>query len=204
MRKYFILATILWCGFSLSATAQSDEKYNREMEKVYKKSSKELKKEGWHVSGTSLTLDAVLMKHLCAVNVDDGNGELVAEVTMCKSVNVCKANTLNNALIEYANSAGFYIRGRMTSDMFNNSSADVPEEFDKFYTAYERFVSAEVKGELQFNFAVEKANGTGKSYRAYYIVDEEKASKARPRAMQRAFDETKIAQGYAGKVSAFV
>jgi hypothetical protein len=71
-------------------------------------------------------------------------------------VNVCKSNALNNALIEYIRNAGSYIHGRIVSDMFGNSSADVPQEFDKFYAACERLVSAEVKGELEFSLALEK------------------------------------------------
>jgi hypothetical protein len=197
------VATLL-LGVCASVNAQSDKKYNKEMGKVYKEKAKLLKKQKWEVSGTSLTLEVALMKHLRAINSDDKNRELVATVSMCKSINVCKSTALNNALIEYAQSAGSYVRGRVTSDMFNNSSADVPEEFDKFYAAYERLVSAEIKGELEFSFALEKANGAGKSYQAYYIVNEEKAGKARQRAMQRAFEETKLAQDYAGKVSDFV
>jgi len=184
--------------------AQSDKKYNKAMEKVYKDKSKELKKGKWQISGSSLTMDVALMKHLRTINNDDKNKEIVVEVSMCKSINVCKSEALNNALIEYAQNAGSYIRGRVTSDMFNNSSAEVPEEFDKFYAAYERLVSAEVKGDVEFSFAVEKTNGSGKSYRAYYIVNEDKASKARLRAMQRAAEETRLAQQYANQVADFV
>jgi hypothetical protein len=196
---------MIFCFSSVADVhAQSDKKFNKEMEKVYKKKSKELKKDGWQVSGTSLTLDAALMKHLRAISGDDTNHEIVADVSMCKSANVCKANALNNAIVEYAQNAGSYVRGRVTSDMFNNASAEVPEEFDKMYAAFERLVQAEIKGELQFSFAVEKANGEGKSYRAYYLVNEENALKARVRAMQRAFEETKFAQQYADQVSTFV
>ena len=200
-----IMMVAVLCGcFALNAVAQSDKKYNKEMEKVYQKKNKELKKEGWKVSGTSLTLEAALMKHLRAINSDDKNKELTAEVTMCRSINVCKSNALNNALVEYANSAGSYVRGRVVADVFNNASASVPEEFDKFYAAYERLVQAEIKGELEFSFAIEKANGEGKAYRAYYIVNEDRASKARLRAMQRAAEESRLAQQYAGQVANFV
>ena len=199
-----LMFTVLFCSFTTNFYAQSDRKYNRTMEKNYKKSVKELKKQGWTVSGTALSLDAAMMKYQRMINNDSQNRELVSEVSMCKSLNVCKSNALNNALIEYAQNAGSYIRGRITSDMFNNSSAETPEEFDKFYAAYERLVQAEVKGELEFSFAIEKPNGAGKSYRAYYIVNEEKAAKARLRAMQRAFEETKLAQQYAKQVSDFV
>jgi len=199
-----VIAAVLLGCFSFNAVAQSDKKFNKIMEKVYKDKSKELKKGKWQISGSSLTLDAALMKHLRAINNDDKNKEIIVKVSMCKSINVCKSAALNNALIEYAQNAGSYIRGRVVSDMFNNSSAEVPEEFDKFYAAYERLVSTEVKGEVEFSFAVEKNNGAGKSYRAYYIVNEDKASKARLRAMQRAAEETRLAQQYANQVADFV
>jgi hypothetical protein len=205
MKKVFsIMFTIALLGcFSFNANAQSDKKYNKEMDKVYKKSTKELKKQGWIVASTSLTLEAGMMKHIRALK-DENNKEMVVEVTMCKSMNVCKSNAENNAASEYARSVGSYIRGRVVSDIFNNASADIPEEFDKFYGAYERLIQAELKGELELSFAVEKPNGKGKTYRAYFIVNEDKAGRARLRAMQRAAEETRLAQQYANQVTDFV
>jgi hypothetical protein len=193
----------LFC-ISLCVQAQSDKKYKKTMDKVYKQKTKELKKQKWQISGTSLTLDAAIMKHLRTLHSNDNSKELITTVSMCQSVNVCRATALNNALTEYAQGAGSYVRGRIVSDMFNNSSAEVPEEFDKFYAAYERLVSAEVKGELEFSLALEKSNGAGKSYQAWYIIDEDKASTARLRAMRRAAEETRLAQVYAKQVSQFV
>jgi hypothetical protein len=193
----------LFC-ISLSVNAQSDRKYQKAMAKVYKAKTKELKKQKWIVSGTSLTLDAAIMKHLRTLQANENSKELITNVSMCKSLNVCRASALNSALIEYAQNAGSFVRGRVVSDMFNDASGDVPAEFDKFYAAYERLVSAEVKGELEFSLALEKDNGEGKSYQAWYIIDEEKATKARLRAMQRAAEETRLAQVYANQVSAFV
>jgi hypothetical protein len=198
-----ILGTVL-CFYAVAANAQSDRKYNKEMEKVYKKKTKELKKEGWKVTGSSLTLEAAIMKHLRAVNSDDKNKELITNVSMCKSLNVCSAQALNNALVRYAENAGSYVRGRVVSDLFNNASGEAPEEFDKFYAAYERLVSAEIKGEVQFSAAFEQANGDGRAYQAWFIVNEDKAAQARVRAMQRAFEETKLAQQYANQVADFV
>jgi hypothetical protein len=198
-----IMMLSLFC-ISLSVNAQSDKKYRKTMEKVYKAKTKELKKQKWQVSGTSLTLDAAIMKHLRTLQSNENSKELIANVSMCKSLNVCKASALNSALIEYAQNAGSYIRGRIASDQTNNASAEAPEEFDRFYAAYERLVSAEVKGELEFSLALERNNGDGKSYQAWYIIDEGKASKARMRAMQRAAEETRLAQEYARQVSAFV
>jgi hypothetical protein len=59
--------------FSQSSFAQSDKKYAKTMEKVYKSKTKELKKQKWQVSGSSLTLEAAIMKHLRAINSDDKN-----------------------------------------------------------------------------------------------------------------------------------
>jgi hypothetical protein len=207
MKKVFFMPLIMGamlCFGIVAANAQSDRKYNKEMEKVYKKKTKEMQKEGWQVTGTSLTLEAAIMKHLRTYNSDDKNQELITHVSMCKSLNVCQAQALNNALIRYAENAGSYVRGRVVSDLFNNASGDVPEEFDKFYAAYERLVSAEIKGEVRFSVAFEKKNGSGKSYQAWFLVNEEKAGQARMRAMQRAFEETKLAQQYANQVSDFV
>jgi hypothetical protein len=188
----------------LTVQAQSDKKYQKTMEKVYKDKTKELKKQKWQISGTSLTLDAAIMKHLRTLNASENNREIISNVSMCQSLNVCKSTAFNNALLEYAQGAGSYVRGRILSDMFNNSSSNAPQEFDKFYAAYERLVSAEVKGELEFSMALEKSNGAGKSYQAWYIIDEDKAAQARLRAMRRAAEETKMAQEYAAQVSQFV
>jgi hypothetical protein len=188
----------------LTAEAQSDKKYQKTMEKVYKAKTKDLKKRKWQISGSSLTLDAAVMKHLRTLNASENNREIIAGVSMCRSLNVCKSTAFNNALLEYAQGAGSYVRGRILSDMFNNSSGNVPQEFDKFYAAYERLVSAEVKGELAFSLALEKANGEGRSYQAWYIIDEDKAAQARLRAMRRAAEETRMAQEYATQVSQFV
>jgi hypothetical protein len=206
-KKMFFLLTILstvLCFCVVEANAQSDKKYNKEMEKVYKKKTKEMKKEGWKVTGSSLTLEAAIMKHLRTINSDDKNKELFADVSMCRSLNVCSSQALNNALVRYAESAGSYVRGRVVSDLFNNASGEVPEEFDKFYAAYERLVSAEIKGEVVFSVAFEKANGNGRAYQAWFIVNEEKAGQARMRAMQKAFEESKLAQQYASQVADFV
>jgi hypothetical protein len=206
--KVIVLPLILCVIFCFSSVAglnaQSDKKFNKEMSKVYKKKTKEMKKDGWKVSGTSLTFEAAIMKHLRTINSDDKNKEMITYVSMCKSLNVCSSQALNNALVKYAENAGSYVRGRVVADVFNNASGDVPEEFDKFYAAYERLVSSEIKGEVTFSAAFEKENGSGKSYQAWYIVNEEKAGQARTRAMQRAFEETKLAQQYANQVAAFV
>lgn len=196
---------LLFCISLMSnVQAQSDRKYRKTMEKAYKVKLKELKKQKWQVSGVSFPLEAAVMTHFRTLHGDEDKQELIVNVSMCQSLNVCKSTALNNALIEYAQNAGSYVRGRITSDMMNNASAGEPEEFDRFYAAYERLVSAEIKGALEFSLGLEKKNSSGRSYQAWYIIDENRASKARLRAMRRAMEETRLAQEYAGQVSQFV
>jgi hypothetical protein len=99
IKKMFLLLTMLGavlCFCIFAANAQSDRKYNKEMEKVYKRKTKEMKKEGWKVTGASLTLEAAIMKHLRTLNSDDKNKELITEVFMCRSLNVCSAQAQNS------------------------------------------------------------------------------------------------------------
>ncbi len=201
-----VFIAALFMAFPLEANAQSDRKFNKEQSKLYKKRLKDYKKEGWKIASSSNTLEFALMKHFRTLAADENSTELVGEVSMCKSINVCKTAARNNALVQYAEEASTFVKGRVTSDIFNDASGDVPQEFDKLYAAYERLVSAEIKGELKTSYAIvkENANGQGRSYKMFYIVNAEEASKARVRAMQRAAAETKIAQEYADQVSNFV
>jgi hypothetical protein len=188
--------------FVAEVNAQSDKKYNREMEKAYKKRAKELKKEKWKATG-SLTLEAELMRHLRALQ-DENNTEMITEVTMCKSSGQCREQARNDVINGYAQQAASYVRGRVISDLYNNSASDVPEGFDKFYAAYERLVSTAINNVIKLSFSIEKPNGNGKTYRGYFLISGEKACSAQLRAMKEAADASKLAQKDAESVSKFI
>ncbi|MBN2667605.1 MAG: hypothetical protein JXR60_00120 [Bacteroidales bacterium] len=175
---------------------------NKQLKKEYKKKIKEFEKEGWKVTGSSRTLEVLLLQHYEKLNSGDYK-ELEAYVSNCKSMNVCKQNALNNALTYYASAAGSYVKGRITSDL-QNDQTKAEGEFDKLYAAYERLVGKEIKGEVIESFSVYRDNGDTKEYRTFYLISEAEASKARLRALEQAFQETKVAQEYARKISEFV
>ena len=210
MKKFFVSLVLL--GGILFSTAnlygQSDQSLSgKQLDKAVKQSvkakSKEMKKGKWNITGTSLPLKIALDRHYRALLGND-NFEIMANVGMCQSLNVCSSQAQNNALVTYANAAGSYIRGRVASDMGNNASATVPEELDSFYAAYVRLVSQEIKGEVQFSIAFERPNRTGREYQAIFLVNQDKASAQRMRAYQLALQEQKLAQEYAEKISEFV
>lgn len=212
-KNYLRIAVVaLVTMFTLGATPQSlyaqSKKGVKQLQKAreqqFKERKKEFNKDGWKISGTAKTIDVALLEYYQQLNSHENNYEIVGEVSACKSINVCKEAALNNAIVEYANRAGSYVRGRITSDM-NLDQTSGEGEFDKFYAAYERLVATEVKNILQHSFSIvkEKSDGT-REYKTFFIIDESSASKARVRAMENALKETKVAQEYARKISEFV
>ena len=76
-------------------------------------------------------------------------------------------------------------------------------------TKYEDFthqmVEKEIQGEIKKSFALykEKKEG-GIDYKAFFIVNEENAHKARIRAMQMAMEESEFARENAERISKYV
>lgn len=169
---------------------------------MYKGKMKEYNREGWKLAGSSKTLEVALLEHYEKLK-DPKNEELVGEVSQCKSLNVCKQAAFNNALITYANLAGSTLKGRVVSDLNVDQSSE-EGEFDKMYAAYERLVQQEVKGILTESYAIVKEKGGTKQYKVFFLVNEEKASVARLRALERAAQESAAAQKYATKIADFV
>lgn len=201
MKKYVCISLLLLLCSSIVVCGQ-----NRQLEKasnkMYKGKIKEYNREGWKLAGSSKILEVALLEHYEKLK-DPKNEELVGEVSQCKSLNVCKQAAYNNALITYANLAGSTLKGRVVSDLNVDQSSE-DGEFDKMYAAYERLVQQEVKGILTESYAIVKEKGGMKQYKVFFLVNEEKASVARLRALERAAQESAAAQKYATKIADFV
>jgi hypothetical protein len=189
-------------GIFTFASCAASNNLQKEKEKMYKVKIGEYKQEGWKLAGSSKTLEVALLEHYLKLD-DAQNTELVGEVSQCQSFNVCKQAAYNNALIIYANLAGSTLKGRIAADL-NIDQSSTDGEFDKMYAAYERLVEQEIRGILTESYAVVKEQGKNKQYKVFFIVNEEKASAARMRAMERAARETEAAQKYAKKITDFV
>ncbi|MDE6391831.1 MAG: hypothetical protein K2L59_00990 [Muribaculaceae bacterium] len=181
---------------------------NKALEKARKKELKtkltEYKRGKWEIMG-SRTLEYSLAKHYDRLNElgDDGH-EVEGISTKTKSKNTGKQMAINNAAITYAQEAGSSLQGRVVADM-NANGVDPSAEFENFYAAYERLVEKEIRNELEPSYTIIRSNSDG-SYeiRAYFIVAESAASKARQRALETAMKESEAAQKHAGKISDFV
>jgi uncharacterized protein YceK len=191
------------CGSKKSLSLKQQQA--KKLETMYAQKMAEYKTEGWKLAGSSRTLEVALLDHYVKLydEPQENNQELVGEVSQCKSINVCRQMATNNAIVQYANLANSFVKGRVESDL--NADANVPQaEFDKMYAAYERLVSANIKGVLTESYAIVKEENLVKQYKLFFLVNEEKAATARTKAMENALKETAIAQEYATKIADFV
>lgn len=204
MKKFFVILMAALFVMPISVDAQSKQ-LEKARKKEFKTKMKELSKEDWKIFASTRSLDVALLEHYEKLNTMGDNAyELVGIASKFKSKNVGKQQSLNSACIAYAQHAKSYVQGRIVSDMAGDGVA-ADNEFDNFYAAYERLVSAEIKGELRESFSIIRDLGDGTfEMQTFFIVDQDAASKARIRAMENALKETEMAQKHATKVSEFV
>ncbi|MBO4965446.1 MAG: hypothetical protein J6C81_04180 [Muribaculaceae bacterium] len=166
---------------------------------------KEYKKEKWKLFGSSRSLDVALLRHYDRLNElgEDGR-EIVGVSSRTKSKNIGKQMAYNNACLTYAQQAGSSVKGRVISDL-SGDGVDAVAEMDHFYSAYERLVEKNIKGEMEESYSIIHDNGDGTfEIQTFFIVSESAASKARIRAMEDAMKESEAAQKHAAKISSFV
>ena len=202
-----LLALILFAGTADYAQAQNKQ-LERAQKKEYKAKMREFKKGGWQIFGTSHTLDVALLTHYDRL-AKEGAMEVVG-LTTSTNKNIGKEKGFMSAATDYAKTAGSNIKGRIVEDMGSVMSTEEMEEFEHFYAAYENAVQKEIKGELQYSYAIYRVNGkTPKGqdiyeFQFFYVMDESAATKARIRAFENAAKESAAAQKYAEQVSKFI
>lgn len=177
---------------------------NKSLWKTARKEAKALTQEGWKADG-SLPLENLLYNHYQQL-ADANNQELIGNVignTSVSTLNQGQQWATTMVSVSYAKQAGQTVRGRLASEV--GAGVAGAAAADSFYEGYESKVEKEIKGELHRSFSIyrEKQDG-GIDYKAYYIVNEERASKARIRAMQLALEESEFARANAERISAFV
>ena len=204
MKKLVLMLMAVTMMLPMANAQELTKQQAKAVKKEVSKKMKEYKKKGFEIFGSTMTLETKLTQHYTK---EWSKGDQVVEVpgfSQAKSRNLALNAAQNSAAARYATSAGQLIKGRVLSDEALNS-ADMTAEFDKFYAAFEGKVQQEIKGELRPSFNVAKQNADGTiSVEAYYIVDEEAASRARIKAFELSKNESAAAQKYAQKISDFV
>lgn len=202
MRKLLVLALLglFTCGL-VSAQPKNDDK---SLWKRAQKRAKALASEGWKIVGSRALEEAVYLHNQKLRNEE--NQSLEATVrgnTSVKTLNQAQQWALTMAATKYAQQARKEVLGRIT----NGTGAGIegaPSD-DSFYGAYESKVKAEISGQLKKSVSLYKEYPTGRiDCEIWYIVNEEDASKARLRAMERALAESEFARHNAERISEFV
>ena len=203
MKKLVLM--LMAAAMVLSVNAQELTKQQaKAVKKEVSKKMKEYKKKGYEIFGSTMTLETKLTQHYTKLWTKEGQVVEVPGFSQAKSRNLALNAAQNSAANRYATSAGQLVKGRVLADAALNS-ADLTAEFDKFYAAFEGKVQQEIKGELRPSFSVAKQNADGTiSVEAYYLVDEDAASRARIKAFELSKNESVAAQKYAQKISDFV
>ena len=198
--KKLVMILMAFC-LTMPATVNAQSKA---VKKEVKAKMKDYKKRGYEVFGTSRTLETVLTKHYTTLEEKDGKVMEIVGFARAKSYNVAATAAQNSAANRYATTASAQVKGRMLADMANDV-ANLEAEFDKFYAAYEAKVEQEIRGELRPSFSVMKKNDDGTiQVEAFYLVDEDAASRARINAFKNSQAESAAAQKNAQRVSDFV
>lgn len=200
MKRFITIAISLIVAFG-AVYAANPEKV---AQKYAKKQAKQFAKEGWRVDGI-FTLEEVFYNYRKAL-MEEGNYQLtgiVSGTTSTKTINQAKQWAATNAAITYAKEAGMSMKGRIASSVHAAAGEDAASD-DSFFEAYEALVQKEIKGELKMSFGIYREMKSGIEYTAYYIVNEDKASKARMRALENLKKENDFARKHAEDLSKFV
>lgn len=202
MKKLLVLAMGLI--IAISGVIAQPKNTDKEIWKQAKRTAKELTKEGWKIDD-SKPLDVCLYEHN-KKRRDSNDEQLISNVigqTNVKTLNQAKRWAMINASTEYATSAIQMVKGRITSEI--SAGIEDVSSVDNFYAGYESCVVKEIQGELKLSFSLYREKKDGKiDCRIYYLINEDSASKARIRAMERAMQESEFARDNAERISEFV
>lgn len=205
MRKIIAFLLALCLLIPAAVSADTSKELRKALNKEKKEKLKEYKKGGWKLFGSSHTLEVALLTHYDKLNaMGDNAREFTGFASNFKSKNVGKQMAANSAAINYAQTAGSTLKGRVINELSGNGS-NAETEYDNFFSAYERLVETEIKNELVESYSIIRENGDGTyELQSFYIVNEDAASKARIRALEAAAAEAEITRAHADKIAGFV
>ncbi|MBE6303131.1 MAG: hypothetical protein E7089_04265 [Bacteroidales bacterium] len=200
MKKILFLLLAV-CLLAPAVEAQNSKAFNKALKKEYKTKMKEYKKGKWSLYGSSRSLEVALLSHYEKLNtMGEDAYEIVGVSPLTKRKGLALQAAENDAANRYATLAGSTVKGRIIAD-----AAISEEDFEHFYSAYERIVDKEIRGEMVPSFSVVREERQGLyEIITHYVISESAATKARIRAFENALKESEAAQRHAQKVSEFI
>ncbi len=196
MKKLFtILAMILAFATTSTVVAQStlSSKERKAIEKVSKKRSKELAKEGWKPMAATKTLEYLITEYNIYIDGNPDDHKSLTGIAIGKNNKIGRQNAINDAITGYAARAKAQVVGKMKSLVNAENQDESVKEIDKFGAAYESAVNTKLSGMVKEHFVLVKTTPNGaKEYNAYLSIDEAQARKAREEAARIAEEKARI------------
>lgn len=186
-------AVVLVCNPVLAQT----KKEIRQAKKVAKTEAKTLEKEGYKLTEIG-DLTAKLQDYI--LESMKGKEQIIGTSGPSVSLNLAKITAENNAINEYVNRSGGMVKARITSDLANVDGV----QRDNLVAAFERMAVQEVKNDVTFCFNVVKENRRQFNVRAYALVNNDDAHKARMKALEAALAELGLTEQYGSKISEWI
>lgn len=186
-------AVVLVCNPVLAQT----KKEIRQAKKVAKTEAKTLEKEGYKLTEIG-DLTAKLQDYI--LESKKGKEQIIGTSGPSVSLNLAKITAENNAINEYVNRSGGMVKARITSDLANVDGV----QRDNLVAAFERMAVQEVKNDVTFCFNVVKENRRQFNVRAYALVNNDDAHKARMKALEAALAELGLTEQYGSKISEWI
>jgi len=161
-------------------------------------------REGWKIDDAGRTMKVAILEH--AVNKKkNGWSDITGNVSMCKSLNICKSEARTNALVEYVENISSQIEGLASKNMGNNAASTRPEEYDRFNKAFQQKFSAEVGQAMRYSYGMYRRLQQGSSfgamqYKVVYLVDYGQIQQAAIKSLDASIKEAKLSAQFASSV----
>lgn len=192
-----LLVAISGCAITESGTERVPRQ--RALNKMVAQKKREFGKEGWRLLDTCQNIEVVLSSFYASLS--DDKTELVGKFSMCVSWKLGKQGALNSSHNNYILEAERYF-----TNLLGCTSGCPPEFFealDKMKDSYLEFLNKELKDCIEPRFWVLRPTGSrtkeGKEryeFKVYCLLDENKASEIRHRAMEKALQNSEMMQPF--------
>lgn len=200
MKKILFLLLAL-CLAMPAAYAELSSKQQKEVAKMAKKRTKELEKLGYVVMG-SIPMEQAIRMHL-EREVGENLKFKQGISTRTKSKNNGRQMALNAALAEYATETESSLKGKVVTDGCADSLSE--EEWETLYSSFITETQRQMRGELTETLSLIRTNPDGTyEIQIWYLIDEQRASDARLKALNTAIAEREMAAEFADRLRKLV
>lgn len=190
MKKFFMYSLLLFTmvfGASVTVMAQS-----KALQKDVKKRVKELKKEGWSMQGSTVTMEYAVLKYRTYLEGDEANRIELVGIAVGSNPKIGRENAVMTGITNYSARAKAQVVGKIKSLMSSDASKASDEEIDKFGAAYESGVNTKISGLVKQHFVLVREKDGKKEFNVFMSIDETEAKKAREEAAKEARREVAL------------